>query len=317
MEEWRAWTRRRAARPRIKSAASRSGRWWTATVSTDGKKFRLKDYDPGGTADHLMARQTWSERCSRAAPKLLAELQDKLYAQDRWAVLLSLPGDGRRRQGRHDQARHVGRQPAGLPGRTRSRRPRPRSSITTSCGARASAAGARPHRHLQPLATTRRCWSVRVHPEFLAAQKLPPTLVDEAHLEASATRTSRLRAPPRAQRHRRSSSSSSTCRRRSRRSASSSGSTTRRRTGSSRAPTSREREYWDDYMEAYEDVIRAHRDAARALVRRPRRPQVVHAAGRRRGDHRRAERAQSRLPEGHRRAARRPRRRARQAGGGT
>ena len=46
-----------------------------------------------------------------------------------------LPGDGRRRQGRRHQARHVRRQPAGLPGRTRSRRRRPRIWTTTSSGA--------------------------------------------------------------------------------------------------------------------------------------------------------------------------------------
>ena len=52
---------------------------------TSGKHFRLKDHDPADTwkchskdAEALLARGT--ER--------LAELQEKLYAQDRWAVLL-------------------------------------------------------------------------------------------------------------------------------------------------------------------------------------------------------------------------------------
>jgi PPK2 family polyphosphate:nucleotide phosphotransferase len=52
----------------------------------DGATFRLKDFDPGDTgevhskehAEHLLAKGIAS----------LAELQDKLYAQDRWAVLL-------------------------------------------------------------------------------------------------------------------------------------------------------------------------------------------------------------------------------------
>ncbi len=54
-----------------------------------GKDFRLKDVDPGDTLDF-----TKKEDKSRAKEALadgilaLAELQDKLYAQDKWGVLL-------------------------------------------------------------------------------------------------------------------------------------------------------------------------------------------------------------------------------------
>src|SRR5215472_542231 len=56
---------------------------------TKGKDFRLKDVDPNDTLD-----LTKEEHKGRAKEALaagvtaLAELQDKLYAQDRWAVLL-------------------------------------------------------------------------------------------------------------------------------------------------------------------------------------------------------------------------------------
>lgn len=56
---------------------------------TKGKDFRLKDVDPGDTLDF-----TKEEHKGRAKEVLamgvaaLAELQDKLYAQDKWAVLL-------------------------------------------------------------------------------------------------------------------------------------------------------------------------------------------------------------------------------------
>jgi len=56
---------------------------------TEGKKFRLKDMDPGDTLEY-----TKEEDKPRAKEALatgvaaLAELQDKLYAQDKWAVLL-------------------------------------------------------------------------------------------------------------------------------------------------------------------------------------------------------------------------------------
>jgi len=54
----------------------------------DGDAFRLKDVDPQDTltldpADKNRARQVLSE-----GVEILAQLQDKLYAQDRWAVLL-------------------------------------------------------------------------------------------------------------------------------------------------------------------------------------------------------------------------------------
>ncbi|HTS08867.1 MAG TPA: polyphosphate kinase 2 family protein [Candidatus Eisenbacteria bacterium] len=52
----------------------------------DGKHFRLKDYDPAETGhwkskEH--AAETLQERVARTA-----DLQDKLYAQDEWALLL-------------------------------------------------------------------------------------------------------------------------------------------------------------------------------------------------------------------------------------
>jgi PPK2 family polyphosphate:nucleotide phosphotransferase len=51
-----------------------------------GKKFRLKDYDPGDTAK-LPSREHAVELLEKGIGRM-AELQDKLYAQDRWGVLL-------------------------------------------------------------------------------------------------------------------------------------------------------------------------------------------------------------------------------------
>ena len=49
-----------------------------------------------------------------------------------------------------------------------------------------------------------------------------------------------------------------------------------------------EREHWDDYMEAYEDMIQQTATEARAVVCRAGRQQMVHAAGRLGGDRRQA-----------------------------
>ena len=51
-----------------------------------GKRFRLKDVDPGDTLD-LESKQAAREGLRRGVARL-AELQDALYAQDRWSVLL-------------------------------------------------------------------------------------------------------------------------------------------------------------------------------------------------------------------------------------
>ena len=58
---------------------------------TDGKKFRLKDYDPGDTAS-LSVRGKAAKANARdlleQGVARLADLQDRLYAQDRWGVLV-------------------------------------------------------------------------------------------------------------------------------------------------------------------------------------------------------------------------------------
>src|SRR5258708_6433203 len=51
-----------------------------------GKKFRLKDFDPGATAQ-IRSKEHAKELLQRGIAEM-TELQDKLYAQDRWAVLL-------------------------------------------------------------------------------------------------------------------------------------------------------------------------------------------------------------------------------------
>ena len=53
---------------------------------TDGRKFRLKDYDPGDTLGVDIKDR--SKELLEVATTRLAEMQDKLYAQDRWSVLL-------------------------------------------------------------------------------------------------------------------------------------------------------------------------------------------------------------------------------------
>jgi PPK2 family polyphosphate:nucleotide phosphotransferase len=55
---------------------------------TDGKSFRLKQVDPANTLSFDSDDKAKAEQALEAGVKQLAELQDKLYAQDRWAVLI-------------------------------------------------------------------------------------------------------------------------------------------------------------------------------------------------------------------------------------
>jgi PPK2 family polyphosphate:nucleotide phosphotransferase len=55
-----------------------------------GKKFRLKDFNPGDTGNEHFKDQAKDLLAQGIAS--LAELQDKLYAQDRWGVLVIFQG---------------------------------------------------------------------------------------------------------------------------------------------------------------------------------------------------------------------------------
>src|ERR1700691_5361624 len=53
---------------------------------THGKGFKLKDHDPGDTAGHILSKQQ-ADAMLHGGVERLAALQEKLYAQDRWAML--------------------------------------------------------------------------------------------------------------------------------------------------------------------------------------------------------------------------------------
>jgi len=55
---------------------------------TSGKGFRLKDVDPGDTGDFKSADKPRLKEALQTGVAALAALQSKLYAQDRWSALL-------------------------------------------------------------------------------------------------------------------------------------------------------------------------------------------------------------------------------------
>ncbi len=70
----------------IKEAAKLASRY----CITDGKKFRLKDFDPGDT-DGMKSKKL-AETVLERSSAMLTEMQEKLYAQDEWALLLIFQG---------------------------------------------------------------------------------------------------------------------------------------------------------------------------------------------------------------------------------
>src|SRR6476646_6068778 len=55
---------------------------------TNGKKFRLKHVDPADTSDLKSADKPRAKEALQNGVEAMAELQDVLYAQDRWSLLL-------------------------------------------------------------------------------------------------------------------------------------------------------------------------------------------------------------------------------------
>jgi len=56
---------------------------------TEGKKFRLKDIDPDDTGAATSDDKSRARELLEAGVEVLAELQDVLYAQDQWSILLA------------------------------------------------------------------------------------------------------------------------------------------------------------------------------------------------------------------------------------
>src|SRR5215831_17288331 len=54
---------------------------------TNGDKFKLKDYDPGDTLGLKSEAKPRAKEALQVGVQALAELQDMLYAQDKWVVL--------------------------------------------------------------------------------------------------------------------------------------------------------------------------------------------------------------------------------------
>src|SRR5258705_321278 len=73
---------------KMKELIKRSRKMSEPFQVTDGERFRLKDVDPGDTLDLTSEDKPRAKEALENGVEVLAKLQDMLYAQDNWALLL-------------------------------------------------------------------------------------------------------------------------------------------------------------------------------------------------------------------------------------
>src|SRR5512144_1728377 len=73
---------------KTKEVIKRAKRFAEPFCVSNGRSFRLKDIDPDDTLDLGSEDKPRAKEALTIGIEALAELQDMLYAQDRWAVLL-------------------------------------------------------------------------------------------------------------------------------------------------------------------------------------------------------------------------------------
>src|SRR5262249_31760947 len=140
------------------------------------EEFRLKDFDPGDTLDFTSEDKPRARDALATGVAALAQLQDMLYAQDRWAVLLIFQAMDA--AGKDGAIKHVmsGINPQGCQVysfKTPSSEDLDHDFLwrCTRCLPERGRIGIFNRSYYEETLV------VRVHPEILAKQRLPPELV--------------------------------------------------------------------------------------------------------------------------------------------
>ena len=144
-----------------------------------GKNFRLKNVDPGDTLDFTEEEDKPRAKEALATGVLtLAELQDKLYAQDKWAVLLIFQAMDA--AGKDGAIKHVmsGINPQGCEVYS-FKAPTSEDLDHDYLWRCMKCLPNRGHIGIFNRSYYEEVLVVRVHPEYLARQKLPPQMVNK------------------------------------------------------------------------------------------------------------------------------------------
>ena len=145
---------------------------------TKGKKFRLKDFDPGDTGGFTSEGKPRAKALLQQGIAMLSDLQERLYAQDQWGVLLIFQAMDA--AGKDGAIKHVmsGVNPQGCQIYS-FKGPSPEDLDhdflwrTTRCLPERGRIGIFNRSYYEEVLV------VRVHPELLEKQKLPPELVSK------------------------------------------------------------------------------------------------------------------------------------------
>ena len=218
------------------------------------EKFRLKDIDPGDTLDFTSEDKPRAKEALANGVDALAELQDRLYAQDNWAMLLMFQAMDA--AGKDGAIKHVmsGINPQGcqvfsFKAPTSEDLDHDYLWRCVKCLPERGRIGIFNRSYYEETLV------VRVHPEFLKTQKLPPELVTkdiwkerfqdirsfERYLSRNGVRVLKffLHVSNKEQKKRFLSRIEEP-----------------EKNWKFSANDAKEREHWDDYMGAYEDMIR-------------------------------------------------------------
>src|SRR3984885_10310816 len=142
---------------------------------TDGKGFRLADFDPADTAGRLLTRRQADIMVAEDVHRLVA-LQEKLYAQDEWAVLCVLQAMDA--AGKDSAIKHVmsGVNPQGVQV-TSFKAPGAEELAHDFLWRAARKLPERGHIGIFNRSHYEEVLVVRVHPQILEKQRLPPELI--------------------------------------------------------------------------------------------------------------------------------------------
>jgi len=143
---------------------------------TNGGKFRLKDVDPGDTLGFKSEDKPRAKEALAIGVEALAELQDKLYAQDKWAVLLIFQALDA--AGKDGAIKHVmsGVNPQGCQVHS-FKAPSAEELDHDFLWRCMKCLPNRGHIGIFNRSYYEETLVVRVHPEFLANEKIPPSLI--------------------------------------------------------------------------------------------------------------------------------------------
>ena len=143
---------------------------------TNGEQFRMKDVDPADTLQFKSEAKPRAKEALAIGVQALAELQDKLYAQDKWAVLLIFQAMDA--AGKDGTIKHVmsGVNPQGCQVYS-FKSPSAEDLDHDYLWRCMKSLPNRGHIGIFNRSYYEETLVVRVHPEFLGKQRIPPALV--------------------------------------------------------------------------------------------------------------------------------------------